>query len=59
VGGELALPNIGIGVIGKYHRGNAIRDDPCFLQLFMIPPDMEEGKRVTSSYVIIFLTNWI
>jgi hypothetical protein len=46
MGGELALPNIGIGVIGKYHRGNAIRDDPCFLQLFMITPDMERGSHL-------------
>ena len=27
---QLALPNVGIGVIGEEHRSNSIGDDSCF-----------------------------
>jgi hypothetical protein len=31
MGGELALPDFGIGVIGEEHWSDSIRDDSCLL----------------------------
>jgi hypothetical protein len=38
--GELALPDFGIGIIRKDHGSDAVRDDSCLLQFFMISPNM-------------------
>jgi hypothetical protein len=40
MGGELALPDFGIRVIGKDHRSDPISDNSRLFQLLVISPNM-------------------